>query len=153
MADGHAEVHAKGHAEAGAAAVRAGASEPLPQFLLGLLQALPALVSDRVELLSLELRRAGDALATITLLVVAATILGMTAWFGLWALLVGVLIAAGVQSMPALLLAIGVNLGVALLALLLARSKVRLLGLPATRRHLTVRAPHAPPPHEDSHAV
>jgi hypothetical protein len=52
--------------------------------LQGLLRELTGLVSDRVELLSLELQRAGQVLAQIVALIVGAAILGMTAWLALW---------------------------------------------------------------------
>lgn len=119
--------------------------EPLLQVLRGLLHELPGLIGDRVELASLELRRAGEALVKISVLVVAAAILGVTAWLALWFLLVSLLAQLGLHPLAALALAIGLNLGVAAWAVLRARSLLRLLGLPATRRHLTFSPSAAPP--------
>lgn len=110
-----------------------------------LLHELPGLVSDRVELASLELRRAGLALARMVVLVVAAAILGVTAWLALWAVLVGLLVQAGMHWAVALLIAIAVNAGVAAWAVQRARGMAGLLGLPATRRHLTVSPSTTPP--------
>jgi hypothetical protein len=137
--------------DAGAAAHAApphGAAgpEPLLQVLRGLLRELPGLIGDRVELASLELRRAGEALVKISVLVVAAAILGVTAWLALWFLLVSLLAQLGMHPLAALALAIVLNLGVAVWAVLRARSLLCLLGLPATRRHLTFSPSPAPPP-------
>ena len=124
--------------------------EPLLQAVRGLLRELPGLIGDRVELASLELRRAGEALVRITVLVVAAAILGVTAWLALWAVLVALLAQFGLHPVVALLLAVIANLAVATWAVLQARSLLRLLGLPATRRHLSFSPPAEPQeaPHE-----
>ena len=119
--------------------------ESLLQILRGLLRELPGLIGDRVELASLELRRAGEALVQITVLVIAAAILGVTAWLALWAVLVALLAQLGLHPLVALLLAGAANLAVAAWAVLRARTLLRLLGLPATRRHLSF-APSATPP-------
>jgi len=57
---------------------------PLLSTLQEVWQELPGLISDRVELLSLELRRAGITLAQVVVLVLAAAILAVTAWLVLW---------------------------------------------------------------------
>ena len=118
--------------------------EPLLQVLRDLLRELPGLIGDRVELASLELRRAGEALVKITVLVVGAAILGVTAWLALWAVLVALLAQLGLHPLPALMLAVAANFAVAAWAVLRARALLRLLGLPATRRHLNF-SPSAPP--------
>lgn len=108
-----------------------------------LLHELPGLLGDRVELFTLELQRAGDALARIVALVVAATILGMTMWLVLWVALVAALMAAGLALGGALLVAFVLN---ALPAWWVVRRIRRLLprvSLPATRRHLSFGAPAA----------
>lgn len=123
--------------------------EPLLQALRGLLRELPGLIGDRVELASLELRRAGEALVKITMLVVAAAILGVTAWLALWAVLVALLAQLGLHPLLALMLAVAANLAVAAWAVLRARALLRLLGMPATRRHLSFSSsapPAAEPP-------
>lgn len=117
---------------------RAGAPrESLFAQAQGLLRELPGLVSDRFELLSLELRRAGSALVKIVVLVLAAAILGITAWLVLWAALVGGLIVLGLHWSAALLVALLINLVAIAVALLWARRLLPLLQMPATRRHLT----------------
>ncbi len=121
--------------------------------LQGLWRELPGLVSDRIELLSLEVRRAGSALAQIVALVVMAAILGVTAWLALWGVAIGGLMALGLHWAVALLVVLLINLGAAWLAISRARGLVPQLGLPATRRHLTLSpstSPPEPPPPEPS---
>lgn len=130
-----------------------GEGEGLLQSLQALLKDLPGLVSDRVELLSLELQRAGRALAQIVALVVAAAILAVTAWLLLWAGIVGVLVAAGLRPWAALALALVLNLGACWLALRRLQALVPLLKLPATRRHLTISPSPNPTAHEDRTVV
>jgi uncharacterized membrane protein YqjE len=125
-------------------------AESVIELVRGVLQDLPGLIGDRVELASLELRRAGEALVRITVLVVAAAILGVTAWLAVWFLLGSLLVQAGAHPLVALALAIVLNLGVAAWALRRARVLLGRLGLPATRRHLTFAAP-SPPPQPPSH--
>lgn len=105
---------------------------------------LPGLIGDRVELLALELRRAGLTLAQMIALAAVAALLGLTAWFALWGLVIGGLLALGMPWLGALLLVLLVNAGGAVWALLQARRIAPLLGLPATRRHLSFKS--APPP-------
>jgi uncharacterized membrane protein YqjE len=116
---------------------------------LGLLwEELPGLVSDRVELLSLELHRAGLALMRIVVLMIAASILGVTAWLALWSAAVMALVAAGLPPALALGCALLVNVAAAAWAVARARRLLPLLRLPATRRHLMIhpqRAVDGPP--------
>jgi hypothetical protein len=109
-------------------------------------QELPGLVNDRVELFALELERAGGALARIVMLVVAAAILGVTAWLVLWGGVVMALVAAGIHMALALALALLANVIAALWALAYARRLIPLLRLPATRRHLMIGPAPTPPP-------
>jgi len=122
----------------------------LTDSLQGLLRELPGLFSDRVELLSLELHRAGIALTRIVALVLVAAILAATAWLLLWAAAVAMLVLVfGLHWAAALLLVLLLNLCGAVLALAQARRLTGLLALPATRRHLTVATePAAAPPAE-----
>lgn len=113
---------------------------------------LPGLVSDRVELLTLEIKRAGIALAQIIALVIATAILGVTAWLVLWGGIVAFLIHVDVP----LPWALGIVLVFNLVAIWLAVSRVRKLlprlNLPATRRHLTLSPspePRTPAPEQD----
>lgn len=121
------------------------------QTVFDLLNELPGIVSDRVQLLTLELRRARQALGRIVLLGVAAALLALTAWFALW---IGLLIAAmqfeyGWAWMLALILIL--NVGGAWLAVARIRRLAAFLALPATVRRLTVaatpRKPRPAPPH------
>lgn len=121
------------------------ASASLPQMVLALLRELPGLVSDRVELLSLELKRAGRALAQIVALVVAAAILGVTLWLVSWGALIALLIVEwGWHWLPALMLVAAVNAGAVWFALQRVRTLAALLTLPATQRHLTLSRPVSP---------
>lgn len=139
---------ARGAAPGGEGGADAASSPPPPQgwldTLQSLLQELPGLVSDRVELLSLELVRAGRALAQILMLVVAAAVLAVTGWLALWAGATVALLEAGLHWAWALALVLALNLAAALLALRRIRRLVPLLQLPRTRRHLTL-TPAAPP--------
>ncbi len=105
--------------------------------LRGLTHELPGLIGDRIELLSLELRRAGLTLARMVALIVAASILGVTAWLALWACAVGALMAAGLHWSAALLLVLVINLGACAWALVQVRKLAPLLQLPITRKHLS----------------
>ena len=105
---------------------------------------LPGLIGDRVELLALELRRAGVTLTQMIALGAIATLLGLTAWFALWGLVIGGLYALGMPWFGALLVVLIVNVAGAAWALMHARQIAPLLGLPATRRHLSFKS--ATPP-------
>ncbi len=132
-----------------------GGAEPrgsLFEMAASLWRELPGLVSDRVELLSLELRRAGRALAQIVALVIATAILGVTLWLMLWGVLVALLVVEwGWHWAPVLIGVALLNGLAAMLALRRVRALAPLLALPATQRHLTIRPapaanPAAPPP-------
>lgn len=135
----------------GGAAPASGASlfgtfiEPL----VALVRELPALVSDRVELLTLELQRAGRALAQIVVLLVAVAVLAVTVWLLLWLAVGGLLVAAGLSPPVALLAVLLVN--VLAMGVALSRMKRLLpqLQLPATRRHLTL-TPSPEPRHPNA---
>ena len=98
-----------------------------------------------MDLLSLELQRAGKALAQIVVLVVAGAILGITAWLVLWGAIVVALVSLGMPLAVTLFLVLAINLGAAAWALLRVRKLVPSLGLPATRRHLMVSPSPLPP--------
>jgi uncharacterized membrane protein YqjE len=147
-------------ADAAAAAGAAGAAAAAPQpswlaSLQGLLQELPGLVSDRIELLSLELQRAAQVLAQIVALIVAAAILAVTAWLALWGGVVMALIAAGLHWALASLLVLVLNLGASWWAVARIRALAPLLKLPATRRQLTLRqlSPTGPTPSDHEHST
>lgn len=114
--------------------------------LLSLLHELPGLVSDRVELLALELQRAARALAEIVAWLVVLVILGVTVWLALWAAAVVAALHAGLSWPGALLLAVVFNLAVMAWGVRRMRQLLPQLRLPATRRHLTVSPDPRPRP-------
>jgi hypothetical protein len=116
------------------------AASSLLDLVQSLLHEVPGLISDRVELLALELSRAGAALGKIVALTVAVAILGITAWAGFWAGVVMGLLALDWHWAVALGIVIIANAGALAWALLQMRRLGGLLKLPATRRHLTMRA-------------
>lgn len=99
---------------------------------------LPGLLSDRVHLLALELKRASQALALMIGLVVGAVVLAATAWLALWVGITAALLETGLAWGWVFLIVLVLNLGGAAFALLRARSLAHLLTLPATVRRLTV---------------
>ena len=109
----------------------------LPKAVAALLQDLPGMLTDRVHLLALELRRATSALAQMIALVLVAAILGATAWIALWVGFVAALMAVGFGWGWAVLVVLLVNLGVAGWALARVKALAPLLALPATLRRLT----------------
>jgi len=146
-AEERAAVGARGEPANDAAAHQATGERPegLFESLQSLVKELPALVSDRVDLLSLELKRAGRALAQIVVLVVAGAILGITAWLVLWGAIVVALVSLGLPLAVTLFGVLALNVGAAVWALMRVRSLVPSLGLPATRRHLMVSPSPLPP--------
>lgn len=118
-------------------------SQPWARTLQDLVAALPGLVTDRLELLALELQRAGRGLVQIMALVVATAMLGATAWLALCGGLVLTLVALGLWWPLALLAVVLVNLALAWAAVSRARRLLTNLGLPATRRHLVFGAESA----------
>lgn len=136
----------------------AGGGSPPPATLLDALlevfAELPGLFSDRIQLLSLELHRAGLALARIVLLLVATAILGVTAWVAMWGAVVGGLSVLGLHWALALLVVLLVNLAAAALVVARMRELAGWLQLPATLRHLTLRTePPSSSPEEPSHGT
>lgn len=130
-------------------------SQPWLQSLQNLLAALPGLVSDRLELLALELHRAGRGIVQIVVLMLTAAILGASAWL---ALCVGMALALVALNMPwpaALLGVLLINLVLGWAALARARYLLANLGLPVTRRHLAFGAAAVVPAslHQDTRPV
>jgi len=102
----------------------------------GLITNLPALFSDRVDLLSLELQSAGLALVHLLLWGVTAAMLILTSWLGLWAVLGAAAVHAGMPWPGAVLGVAVINLLAAWAAITAAKRLAPRLGLPMTRRHL-----------------
>jgi type VI protein secretion system component VasK len=109
----------------------------LPQAVGALFADLPGLLTDRVHLLALELRRASGALGQMVALGLLAAILFATAWIALWAGVAATVLAIGVAWPWAVLLVLFVNLAAAVWALLRVKALAPLLALPATLRRLT----------------
>lgn len=112
---------------------------------------LPGLVSDRLELLALELHRAGRSLVQILALALAAAMLCSTVWLALCGSAALALVAWGLAWPLALLAVALLNLVLAWAAVAPLRALLANLGLPATRRHLAFGADQAglpahPPP-------
>lgn len=102
----------------------------------GLFQELPGVVSDRVQLLSLEVRQASGAIAMVVVMAVIALIGGATAWLAFW-VAVGLAIASfGLHWGWAVGAVFALNLLIVVIALLMAKSRASGIGLPATMRHL-----------------
>ncbi len=135
-------------ADASEEAGREPAGQPSVMDLIkSTLRELPGLISDRVDLLSLELHRAGLALAQMVALGLAAGIFAGTAWLALWAGVVLLLIDLGVNQFISVLIVLVINAVAVWLALLRLARLAPLLQLPATRRHLTVaKTPPIPQP-------
>ena len=110
--------------------------QPWVRTLQDLLAALPGVVSDRLELLTLELQRAGRRMLQILALVLATAMLGATGWLALCSGLGLLLVEQGLGWPLALLVVLLLNLVLAWAAVSRMRRLVGTLGLPATRRHL-----------------
>src|ERR1700712_5820565 len=83
--------------------------ESLPKAIGALFADLPGLLSDRVHLLSLELRRASNALGQMVALGLLAAILFATAWLTLWVGLAAAFLAVGLAWPWIVLLVLFVN--------------------------------------------
>ncbi len=109
----------------------------LPKAVAALFADLPGLLTDRVHLLALELRRASGALGQMVALGLLAAILAGTAWLAMWVGLAAALLAVGLAWPWVALLVLFVNLSAAVWAVLRIKSLAPLLALPATLRRLT----------------
>jgi hypothetical protein len=109
----------------------------LPKAVGALFADLPGLLTDRVHLLSLELRRASNALGQMMALGLLAAILFATAWIALWVGLAEAFLAVGLAWPWIVLLVLFVNLGAAVWAVMRVKALAPLLALPATLRRLT----------------
>lgn len=134
------------------AAARGAEGESVLQMLRGLVADLPGLVSDRVHLLSLELRRAGLALGQMVALGIAAAVLGVTGWLALWVGLVAAALHFGMPWGWAWAIVLALNLGGAFLIVKRVLALVHFLKLPATVRRLTVPPPPPVPASLDAAA-
>ena len=109
----------------------------LPKAVGALFADLPGLLTDRVHLLSLELRRASNALGQMVALGLLAAILFATAWIALWVGLAAAFVAVGLAWPWIVLLVLFVNLSAAAWAVMRVKALAPLLASPATLRRLT----------------
>ncbi|MBT9463025.1 phage holin family protein [Hydrogenophaga sp.] len=110
--------------------------DSLMDTLRSLWHDIPRLFSDRVELLSLELHRAGLALLQIVVLGIGLAVVGITAWLILWSLIITGLTLVGLHWMGAFALALAVHVMIGTWLVLRVKTLLPKLRLPATRRHL-----------------
>lgn len=113
------------------------------QLIISLLHDIPGMISDRVHLAALELRRARHALLQMVVLAVIAAVLVTTAWLAFCAAIVLALRSMGMLWYGAIVLVLLVNAIGGWLAIRRARALVDHLALPATVRHLTLPASSA----------
>ena len=125
--------------EAGAPRGVAYVSAPsLRQALIALVEDIPGLLSDRVRLLLLELRRARSSLAGIAVAGAAGVVFALTGWLAAWVLVVFLLFRAGVPwegGLAAVLLINGAGVWIALHRIGVLLEK---LALSATVRRLNM---------------
>lgn len=101
-------------------------------------------VSGFFDLVMLEARRAGLALAWMIGLGVGAAILAVTAWLGLVATLAMLLVAMGLGPILAMLLVVVLNLAAAAIAAYVCVKMSKDLTFEASRRQLKTRAAELP---------
>jgi hypothetical protein len=109
----------------------------LPKAVSALFADLPGLLTDRVHLLALELRRASAALGQMVALGLLAAILFATAWITLWVGLAAAFLAVGLAWPWIVLLVLFINLAAAVWAVMRVKALAPLLALPATLRRLS----------------
>jgi len=96
-------------------------------------------VSGFFELLTLEARRAGLALAWMVALGTAAALLGVTAWLGIVTTLVLCVMALGVTPILAVLLFVVLNIAGAAAAVYVCMNMSKDLMFPSSRRQLAAK--------------
>ena len=106
-----------------------------------LLHELRGLTHDRFRLAALETRRAGESLVSMIIAGVMVAFLLSSAWLGLMAAAVLGLIDNGVLATSAILIAVALNLLLALVLCRVMRRKSRYLQFPATLRSLQTKHP------------
>lgn len=116
----------------------------LAQLLKALLEDVPGLISDRVHLAALELKRARQALVQMIGLAAAAVIFLATAWLALWALLIACAVIYGLPWIGVFGFILLINLAGSWFAVRRARALADYLALPATVRRLSVAPPSSP---------
>lgn len=124
-------------------------SAPILEQARALLADLPGLLTDRVRLLSLELKRAAGAIGQMAALGLLAAILAATAWIALWVGLAAGMIALSLAWPWAALIVFAINVAGAAWCGLRVKALAPLLTLPATLRSLTEALPEKERSHPD----
>lgn len=125
-------------------------SLPLSEVAAVLLEAVRRFIQDVGELLGLEARLAGRAIAWMLGLAVLAGLLGAATWFLLLAAAYTALLDQGLTSVAALLLLAALNLAGTILCVAVTRRLSSALLFRATRRALLEETSHAQPPPRDT---
>ncbi|MDH0866083.1 hypothetical protein [Mitsuaria sp. GD03876] len=102
--------------------------------LQGMARAARGMLSGRLLLLALELRRARHGLVSLAILGVVAAIAGATAWLALWALLAALAVHFGLSWPWAFGGVLVLNLLVLLWVVAAMKALAPMLSLPASRR-------------------
>ena len=127
------------------------AAEPVQRPTAGVLEELQgtfasarAAVSHFLDLVSLEARRAGLALAWMVALGLAAAVCAITAWIGIMAALAMWAVALGLHPVAAAILLAGLNLAACAALAFRCVGMSRDLLFPATRRQVAGKTPIPP---------
>ncbi len=113
----------------------------LREAVLDLFESLRASLTTRLELVALEGRRAGIALAQMLLVGVLGAILGISAWLvAIWGITWG-LMALGLAPWLAIILVVAANLIGAWICVMAVKKLAQRLLFPATLKHLQVKNP------------
>lgn len=113
----------------------------LREAVFDLFESLRASLTTRLELVALEGRRAGIALAQMLLVGVLGAILGISAWLvAIWGIAWG-LMELGFAPWLAILIVIAANLLGAWVCVLAVKKLAQRLLFPATLKHLNVKHP------------
>ena len=110
----------------------------------GVIGSARRVVAGMLDLVVLEGRRAGIALALMIGLGLAAAILAITAWMGVMAAVALGLMAAGVSPLLSILIVVVINLAGAGAAVFVCLKKSKDLLFPATRRQVAGKAAELP---------
>lgn len=116
-----------------AAAPRIGADAGLTGLALAAFAALREFAASSLEIVALESRLAGSALATIAGLAVAAVLLALTAWGLGIAAVVAALIQSDISLWAALAIVAGINIALAAVLVAFMPRLARRLGFQSTR--------------------
>ncbi|OWQ92193.1 hypothetical protein CDN99_07585 [Roseateles aquatilis] len=100
----------------------------------GMARAARGMLSGRLLLLALELRRARHGLVSLLILTVVAAIAGATAWIALWAGLAALAVQFGLSWPWACAAVLGANLLLLLWVVAAMKALTPMLALPASRR-------------------